>query len=181
MGVASAWSQIDALLGQIVPGAVAALQAGATAKDVALLEDGIGLRMPDDLRASLEVHNGQAGPYMSQVLFDNQWLLPSSEIAATWRTRTEVAESLVKSGDYTAESIARWWDRACIPITESDGDGYCVHSETGAVFFFVHDDGMKGPVVLSVTEWLESIASALDAKRYRVELECVWLDDLFTW
>ena len=181
MSVESAWHDIELVLRQVVPGAAGALQPGLSKQELQKLDKALGVRLPPDLHASLLVHNGQAEPYMSEALFDNQYLLPASLIRSTWKMRNDVAADLVASGAHTSDSVHRWWDRLYVPITDSDGDGYCVHAHHGTVSYFVHDDGMKGPVAGSMAEWLERIASALASGTYRVDLDCVWLDGLFEW
>ena len=56
--VAKSWSRIQNWLIHNADVVAENLQPGATDEEIAALETKLGVPMPDDLRASLEVHNG---------------------------------------------------------------------------------------------------------------------------
>jgi cell wall assembly regulator SMI1 len=172
--VIALWSQIRSLIGMYAPESIARLQGGASGPTRDALRASIGLELPDDLRASLAVHDGQRPPYMSSVLFNSEYLLPADQIAAVWSSRKEVADDLELHGQ-SATSVLRWWDPLLVPVTESNGDGFCVHSGTGAVHYHTHDGELEGPLFSSWRAFLENLADSIENGRFRVHLGGVWL------
>ena len=165
------WVRLCAALEPHAPGAVSALQPAAKPEAVRVLEEMLGAALPPDLAQSLAVHDGQSPPHMSEVLFDNEYLLPCDQIAETWKMRNEILADLEPN-----TSDARWWDPRLIPVTDSDGDGFCVHGDTGAVYYHVHDDSLEGPLFPSWFAMLEALAEEIEAGRFKVELESVWVE-----
>jgi cell wall assembly regulator SMI1 len=164
------WSRIRAALNTQAPRSIDALQEGASDLTVARLERIVGGPIPRDLAASFAIHDGQRPPYMSAVLFDNEYLLPCEQVASTWTMRGEVAREL---GDI--EAIEQWWDPVFIPVTDSDGNGFCVHRVDGSVHYHTHDDVMEGPLFLSWRALLEDLATKLERAQFTVEHGSVWL------
>jgi cell wall assembly regulator SMI1 len=170
----SLWSRVETALKPIVPQAVAALQNGAAEQAVDGLAATLGGALPPDLKDSLLVHDGQGPPYMSAVLFDNEYLLSCDQIAATWEMRNEVAADL-RTHDVAPGVSSRWWDPIYIPVTESNGNGFSVHRTTGAVYYHTHDGEMEGPLYSSWREMLATLASRIEQRRFKVELDSVWV------
>lgn len=167
------WNRVCKALEPVVPSAVSALQPGASAATLRKLEHALGAQLPADLAASLAVHDGQRPPYMSAVLFDNEYLLPSEQILSTWVMLNEILEGL--GADAHAPPTAIWWDRVFIPVTDSDGNGYCVHAVTGAVHYHVHDGDMEGPLFDSWRACLEALARKVEEGSFKLEHGTIWL------
>lgn len=111
---------------------------------------------------------------MSAVLFDNEYLLPCEQIAATWAMRNEVAADL-RADEATPGMTSRWWDAIYIPVTDSDGDGFCLHRDTGAVYYHTHDGEMRGPLYSSWRAMLETLAARVEQGQFKVKFKTVWV------
>jgi cell wall assembly regulator SMI1 len=170
----SLWTRVEAALNRVAPRAVVALQEGALERTVDSLADTLGGALPPDLKNSLLVHDGQRPPYMSAVLFDNEYLLPCEQIAATWAMRNEVAADL-RRDEAAPGMTSRWWDAIYIPVTESDGNGFCVHQDTGAVYYHTHDGEMEGPFFASWTGLLATLASKIEQGQFEVKHGAAWV------
>jgi cell wall assembly regulator SMI1 len=172
--ITSLWRRLEVALSAHVPQAVAALQKGASEATVRRLEATLGGPLPEDLKASLLVHNGQRPPYMSEVLFNNEYLLPCNQIASTWAVRNEVADDL-RGGEPSAGHTAEWWDPIFIPVTESDGSGFCVHRITGAVYYHNNSDQMTGPLFENWSTMLSDLATRVELGDFKLEHGSVWI------
>ncbi len=96
---------------------------------LAKMEATLGRTLHPDLRALLELHNGQAP---SPPLFDNEWL--NGTALESWCVRKEMFD--------VGEVAEGWWDPFWIPVTESDGDGFHHHLETGQVRYMHNVEGL---------------------------------------
>ncbi|GAA1883981.1 SMI1/KNR4 family protein [Actinomadura bangladeshensis] len=56
--VAEAWARIEAGLGRVLPASLRQLNARATVQEIDAVEAALALRLPQDFRASLRIHNG---------------------------------------------------------------------------------------------------------------------------
>ncbi|MFC3981381.1 SMI1/KNR4 family protein [Streptosporangium jomthongense] len=109
------WNRIERWLRANTPRTYRALSAPARSGTIAVAEAQMGLRLPDDLRASLLRHNGGAPLLMGESPLDVRG------IRDTWRTLCEVDGV----DGYTGEEIgerSEWWDGRMIPFT-ADGTG----------------------------------------------------------
>ena len=79
------WSVIEDVLRIQAPGLFATLAPPASEAEIAELEQIIGLRLPNDLTASLRCHNGQRDPSRLWSLTDGGMLLSTSGIAESWQ------------------------------------------------------------------------------------------------
>ena len=160
------WRRLREAIQPHTPGAIAALNEGASRQSVEQLEALVGAPLPEAFADSLAIHDGQREPSMSAVLFDNEHLLSCAAIERIWRVRAEVLADL---GPATTE--APWWDKRLIPATESDGNGFCVHRDSGEVYYHVHDGTMEGPLFPSWLDLLEKLADKIEAGQFELELE----------
>lgn len=97
---------------------------------LAEMEETLGRTLHPDLRALLELHNGQAP---SPPLFDNEWLNGTS--LESWCVRKEMFDAREVTED--------WWDPLWVPVTDSDGNGFHHHLETGQVRYMSNVEGLE--------------------------------------
>ncbi|MFF0306061.1 SMI1/KNR4 family protein [Streptosporangium sp. NPDC004379] len=113
------WARIERWLRSNAPKTYATLAGPGRARTIAVAEAQMGLRFPDDLRASLLRHDGTvtvAGrPWAFGLLGNN--LMSVREIRDTWRTLCEVDGT-----DDIADPRSEWWDGRMIPFGD-DGLG----------------------------------------------------------
>jgi cell wall assembly regulator SMI1 len=161
--ISTVWDRLDAFLAANAPNVHRSLQEPLSATELRALEQELTHSLPSDVRGSLARHNGQAEPYMSEVLFDNEYLLSATDILRTWRLRNEVQ-------DDCGGPREGFWVPRMIPVTETDSDGYCVDATTGAVWYFLHDQGLTvAPVAPSWVALLSDVASAFERGAYNTQ------------
>ncbi|MEU8199967.1 SMI1/KNR4 family protein [Streptosporangium sp. NPDC049046] len=120
------WRRIERWLEANAPATLRTLGEPARARTIAVAEAQMGLRFPDDLRASLLRHNGSSvASGISPFGFPNAWNLGVRGIRDTWR---RLCATDGETGD-GADTVARaeWWDGRMIPFGADDsGGGYLV-------------------------------------------------------
>ncbi|WP_285588124.1 SMI1/KNR4 family protein [Herbidospora sp. NBRC 101105] len=122
------WRRIEAWLGKNAPESRAALGTPARPRAIAEAEAVMGLRFPDDLKASLLRHDGGLG-----IMLDH--LMPVARIAETWRSLCDIDDEDV------ADARDDWWDGRMIPIGE---DGMGNHLIVDSVVGDVGDSDHEG-------------------------------------
>jgi cell wall assembly regulator SMI1 len=167
------WKRIEAWLDAHVPSGAGILHAGAAEEEIAATERFLGVLLPDDLRASLRLHNGQ---------YSGPWLIEGWELLSLDRIREEWTawKDLLDEGafrDFRSDSDGRvvqdWWHARWIPLTyDGAGDHHCVdlnpgpRGQAGQIIQMWHDDSARPVVAPSFRAWLAAFADALDAGEY---------------
>jgi cell wall assembly regulator SMI1 len=149
--VSGVWRRIEDALGAR---AGKALRPAATARARAALERALGRRLPRDLAASLSQHDGgAAGPPL--------WLNEQLLGAAAAARRARMMNALVREGHAGADH----WKRAWIPLTDADGDGFCLDAIDGRVIRFRNfGDGRPRVAAATFVTWLASIPGRIRAE-----------------
>ncbi|WP_433255175.1 SMI1/KNR4 family protein [Streptosporangium sp. CA-135522] len=112
------WGRIERWLKANAPASHRTLRPPARARTIAVAEAQMGLRFPNDLRASLLRHNGAAMTSGARPFgFLGDTALGVREIRDTWRTLCGTDDQ-----DEDSEPRAEWWDGRMIPVG-SDGSG----------------------------------------------------------
>ena len=127
--VVAAFEAMQSALHAAAPNAVAKLYPPAAPVALADMEVSLGRALHPDLRALLELHNGQDP---SPPLFDNEWLNGAS--LEGWSARKELFDA--------GEVAPGWWDPLWVPVTDSDGNGFHLHLETGEVRYMDNVEGL---------------------------------------
>ncbi|WP_440081791.1 SMI1/KNR4 family protein [Streptosporangium sp. LJ11] len=113
------WRRIERWLEVNAPASLRTLGKPARARTIAVAEAQMGLRFPDDLRASLLRHDGASAVADTWPFgFLGNWNQGVREIRDTWRRLCEI-EGEVR-GD--ADARTEWWDGRMIPFG-ADGSG----------------------------------------------------------
>jgi cell wall assembly regulator SMI1 len=145
------------------------LKPGATGEEIASAESVLGSRFPEDFRASLGRHNGQA---RYEILLGIGALLSTQEIVEQWR----VWKELLDEGSFEDDAgspdpgvKADWWNPRWIPIThDGGGDHDCVDMDpaeggvAGQIIEMWHDDDVRPLRAPSFLSWLTAAASGLE-------------------
>lgn len=174
------WKRIECVLEQHAPETAATLAPPATDQDISVLEAVIGQSLPEDLRVSLKLHNGQRDPTRCHAFCGEGMLLATNEIADRWKMATEIdADNQFGA----APGQGPWWKTTCIPFTDDEGNMVCVdmdqslESRIGEVVCHVHDSEIERGLGESYESWLSSLAARLDAGRFRIDdYGHLWLD-----
>lgn len=126
------------------------LNPGASEAEIVEVEQSLGQRFPDDLRASLQIHDGEDWQQGFRWLYDRMVLLPAARILTRWQEQQILyARYGEEFGDDDQDdgrirNIAFHPKR--IPITESDAD------VSLWLDFTPGPQGIAGQVITNITE-----------------------------
>ncbi len=165
--VKNTWKKIERHLASADPDAHEALRPPA---DAGALEDAakaLGATLPEELRASLGLHDGMAG----EDLFELWRPLPAAEIVEQWRSLIHLLEAgeFDECGTEHDKKVQDgWFRRGWIPFA---ADGYgnlvCVdidpgpRGKVGQVVVFWHDDAERKVEAASLLAWMRRVAREL--------------------
>jgi cell wall assembly regulator SMI1 len=157
-------SRLDRWLEHHRPRFLHALQPGASAADLDMLQAHIDLPVPAGLRALLSWHNGQKPEVTGS--FEQSWkLMGTAAIAEAKKERDD---------DNTGASAKGGWQRSWIPfLDDDDGDYLCIDTskpEEPVCGFWLGED-RKPPITPSLAAWLEGFVSALERGEYHEDPE----------
>ncbi|GGS74835.1 hypothetical protein GCM10010156_37040 [Planobispora rosea] len=160
--VDAVWRRIERWLARRAPVTYRTLYGPARPGEIAKVEAAMGMRFPDDLRASLLRHNGARywggfGPppfyeYMSAKALYREWKMLCGIVL-----------------DGPGEMIGYWWDGHLLPFaTTIDGGNMFIDTRTGKTGDYFNETGlnMEGDVVWpSYYALLKATAAALESGR----------------
>jgi len=144
------WAELKALLADVSPDVTESLSKGAGAKSISSAQKELGFDLPNDLRDSLRVHDGQA---TDEILFHGEWYLLSIE--KTVSDREYVGPSLTP---FAANGAG---DFLCVLNSEKEGALW-------PVVQFSHEGDREETVYSSYRKWFESV---IDDLQRQVSLE----------
>jgi cell wall assembly regulator SMI1 len=176
MEMKNVWQRLDLWLFHHAPDIGKTLNESATEEEITRLETGIGLTLPDDLRASLAVHNGQHADFYPRALVEQWELLSVERMLEEWLflkdfyDAGEFAENTVNADEHLAKE---WWSPAWLPITDNhNGDHHCVDLTPGPTYgnilIFWHDYERRKIESTSFAAWLEKFADDLEKNVYEL-------------
>ena len=171
------WSRIERWLDEHAPDKLGSLAPGAEESQLAKAEAALGVRLPDDFRASALIHDGER----DWAFVVHGWNLMSLErIVEEWR----VWKDLYDAGEYNVLVGATraegpiwpdWWRPSWIPIAgDGGGNFFCLDLDpapggtVGQVVEVWHDGDARTVVAPSFRAWLADFADALEAGRWRL-------------
>jgi cell wall assembly regulator SMI1 len=164
-----AWERVRTCMAAIAPEALGVLGSPALAEDVAHVEERLGMKLPDELRAWLAKHDGQrssTGPF--------EW--PLETLVQAMSTKTMLDGMIPEFDGYELPIraddgvLARWWHDRWFPIA---GDGAGNHLSidldpapggiVGQVIEYRHDDGARPLVAPSLSAWFDLTADRIES------------------
>jgi hypothetical protein len=149
------WKRIHTWLDANAPAGYGNLRPGASAKEVQAAEKTLGLKLPDDFKASYRIHDGQ-GMQPGLVGGEGWRLLSLKEIVATW-------------GRW---SRANPKDVHCVPIAWNEVNDYVFlnldpnSKDPGCLMIQRRDSADPDPLVPSFSFWLEDFADELEGDEF---------------
>ncbi|HLW65172.1 MAG TPA: SMI1/KNR4 family protein [Gemmataceae bacterium] len=182
--VPTLWKRIESALSEVLPDpSKIRLAAAATEDAIRNLETTIGIQLPEDLRASLRVHNGQTD--CNAVSFCNDGrLLSVTGIADTWFLfRRIIEEQREQPADLNPSfALEEWWNTSWVPFAECDAENLCVNMDPtvrgtakfGAVIRHLRSDTFES-VAPSFGDWLDWVARRIERSAFTVD------EDGFSW
>ena len=155
----------------------------ATIDEISECESILGVKLPDSVRDSYLIYNGDGDLWT----FSFAQLNPLKRIATIWERR----KALLESGDFADNYIIKchrairkkYWDVKWIPIADNmSGSCFCVDLNptksgiSGQVFRFIRERGPVDRVASSFADMLLIFAERLEAGKYQWsdENEQVW-------
>lgn len=176
--VATSWRVIEEVLWEHAHRAYEALRPPAAPGDITALEDALGQRLPDGLKASLRIHDGMRD---RQDIVDYRALIPCKGIASWWRlcTRSQRQDGF-DGNPYTRtrkiKNDVRWRD-GWIPVLETVGGDLTVldldpgpTGTRGQIFPWYNNGATAMRVVAdSFPAWLDALAEELVRRRFTLD------------
>ena len=149
--IESVWVRIHKWLDANAPASYGKLRPGASSEAIQSAELAIGLNLPDDLRASYRLHDGQLDE--PGLIGGEGWcLLSLREMVEQWRRW----------------SLSNPLDAGCVPIARHAAGDYVLldlrpdANEPGHVLVQRHDLDGPDPIAPSYLSWLETFADQLE-------------------
>lgn len=170
------WLQIENWLRANAPQVLDTLQPGASDDQIIELENFLSIRLPEDVRASYRIHNGQSS--YDYGLIDGREFLSLERIKDEWQVWQELLDSGTfqtedgqDQGSDPAPGICNvWWSSKWIPLTyDGSGNHDCLDlnpaegGTVGQIIKMWHDDAAREIVSLSFRAWLQQYAEDLES------------------
>jgi cell wall assembly regulator SMI1 len=171
------WQRIDLWLQANTPQIFETLQSGASEAQIAEVEAALSIKLPEDVRASYRIHDGQSA--YKEGLFEGREFLSLARIREEW----EVWKDLLDSGDFKGcESEPDvgirndWWNEKWIPITyDGAGNHDCLDlapadgGTVGQIITMYHDSSDREIVSSSLREWLQKYVDGLESGQFMLQ------------
>ncbi len=171
------WQRIETWLEAHAPEARIGLRPGAAEADIASAEKKLDQTLPEAVRQSYLIHDGQ--DELAFALVDPWQLFSLKSIIRNWQEMQELAEAGTFEGTEVESSgpvRAQWWNPAWIPFAGNGaGDYLCVDLDpkktqrSGQVITFWHADNKREVISPGFKKWLKRFSEDLEAGRFVVE------------
>jgi cell wall assembly regulator SMI1 len=148
------WDRVHTWLTAHAPVVLDSLAPPATEAQIRAAENALDVTLPDDVKASYRIHNGQrvvSGQYGKPALLYGGWDLYSlAEVVSQWKCWKDLSDRGTFAGGGsrpTGPIRTDWWHPGWIPLTGNDGgDHHCADmapsqgGHPGQVISMWHDD-----------------------------------------
>lgn len=177
------WHRIESSVRSL--GASGSFAPPANEHSILTAESVFGVRLPDDLRASLAIHNGDAmkkvGPeaWQSDGPFAHLEWLSVGTMISEWQTWQDAMSQQGLEPAPEGPVKALWWNPRWIPFTVIGGSTWhhCVDLDPAPgghpdqVIEIVDDDAWRRVLAPSFRAFLRQVAADLEAGRYTLDDE----------
>ena len=174
------WARIGGWLRKLFPELYQALAPGATSTEIDVAEAALGITLPEGVRASYRVHNGQLpdSPDLPsrRGLFGQRRFYSLDEMVKDWQLMQSLMEEGVfqgVAGHALGPVRANWWNARWIPVSaDSMGNCFCIDMDpvpggtVGQIISFVHDECERTVIAHSFADWLDDFAYDLETGEY---------------
>jgi cell wall assembly regulator SMI1 len=172
------WQRIEKWLAANAPEVLQHVQPGTTEEQLLATEDILGVRFPEDMRASYLLHDGCSNTIGFIHGLD---FLSLEAILFQWHVWKDLLDSDTFEGiDSEPDEGVRsdWWNARWIPLTYNDmGDHYCLDLDPapggtqGQIITMWHDMPERTLIAKSFEDWFRQFAEALEAGEYTTSEE----------
>lgn len=175
--VADSWKRIEAWYAEYAYATAKSLAVGASAAAVKRFEKAIGLRLPDDFRESVTIHDGGGWwvPWRFGELQSLDQILEQWKMYSEWQATGKYATD--EGGDWKTNDIKGsikpvFWNKKRIYVTNNSGDHLTLDLDPpsdgtyGQVIDHSHE---VGPTVVVATGWgefLRNLVEDLESGKY---------------
>jgi cell wall assembly regulator SMI1 len=97
--VKNIWQRLENWLSRNFPPALDNLREPATDAAIATVESQIQMMLPEALKESFRIHDGETHNYLPGVLADGYWLMPLDQAYETWKQLKDLAAELFGTED----------------------------------------------------------------------------------
>lgn len=186
--VGASWQRIEAWLQANAPHIYESLQPGASDEEIADVEGKLGMKLPDDVKESYRIHNGQNDDAVNGMFpappspygFEPGYLL--HEVMGIYGEWDEWKE-LVEGGDFDGDKSEpqpgirdNWFHLGWLPFTTNGGgDSHCIDLDPapggthGQIITMNHEMGERQLIAPSFGAWLQQLADDMEAGRCIIE------------
>jgi cell wall assembly regulator SMI1 len=177
MLVRESWETIRRFLSREFPSLTTSLLPGATSSEIDALEKQLTFKLPEDLRTSLMVHNGQTG---DSGLFDVKSLLSCSDLLSEYRMATEIYNGIGPAHPSARPTTSRietsvGWGKGWVPFAGFQTSfvvADCLPPD-GQDFGQIFETDYQVPSEVlyeSFSDWLAHYARAFSEGRFEVSV-----------
>lgn len=172
------WIEIEDWLRVNAPEMLAVLQAGASDAEISELEDFLSMQLPEDVKSSYRIHNGQSGfeyglingrEFLSLERIKDEWLI-WKELFDSGNFQTEEGQEQVSEAAPGIRNL--WWSPKWLPLTyDGSGNHDCLDLDpteggtVGQIITMWHDAPQREVLALSFRGWLKQYAEDLVSGR----------------
>ena len=139
------------------------LQPGASDEEFQLIENTLGVSLPEEMKSFYRMYNGQVWQYGGNSFLRNLTLSPTFEIIENWKCiQEEFDPDDEVELDIGEEIKPVLWHSKWIPIAENGGgDYFCIDTDpsesgvVGQVIYYWHDWGNRSVEAKNLFEFIE--------------------------
>jgi cell wall assembly regulator SMI1 len=168
------WTRIDAWLKVNAPKLFDTLQPGASDSQIQALENALSIQLPEDVKVSYRIHNGQSGSAPG-LIPEAQEFLSLERIREEWQVWKGLLDegSLLGGSEPELGIRTDWWNAKWIPLTwDGNGNNFCLDLDpadggnVGQIISMFHDEEYRELLAPSFRSWMEAYAAKLESGNY---------------
>jgi cell wall assembly regulator SMI1 len=184
MDFSSLWAEIRSQLETISPETLATLCTPASTDEISEIDTSIKTKLPEELKAWLAIHNGQApdGDEIQLSMIDGFYLLSAKEIAKYYVDEIEMMadpqfDDMKKRVTGDGNVRAEFWNPQWFPFGwhVENADLLCMdmtpdkQGKVGQIFIHGYQNPARTQVAESLTEYFQNFRNDLKASSYTFE------------
>jgi cell wall assembly regulator SMI1 len=167
----SIWTRIEDWLSVNAPSLLETLSSGASEAEIEFLESRLSIHLPEDVKASYRIHDGQTDIAGSPFLYGYEFNSLES-IFRGWEIEQQI-DSEIQAIHGDDHNSSRAWNSGWIPLaTEIGGNHYCLDldsigsEQVGSIIGVARMEDARPILAPSFRVWLEGFADALESGEY---------------